>query len=162
MFFIPENLILIIYTQPSPHLNKKTKNKYDKEKIDGKKIVKKQLKVFLSNPKLWSYASTVCSMSPAQVDCEENYIHGMSCADISTKQIKSGIMCVSLSQRFGWISVQILLRRKCEKRLTSSFKRLGLLWICMFMERFALAFCCNQIQLYNSYIGHLQTLARIF
>lgn len=32
MFFIPENLILIIYTQPSPHLNKKTKNKHDKEK----------------------------------------------------------------------------------------------------------------------------------
>lgn len=32
MFVIPENLILIIYTQPSPHLNKKQKTNMTKKK----------------------------------------------------------------------------------------------------------------------------------
>lgn len=83
MFFIPENLILIIYTQPGPHLNKKQKRNMTKKK--QRQVIQKQLlgvhidvkncykavdgwhDVFLLNPKLWSYASTACSMSPAQV-----------------------------------------------------------------------------------------------
>lgn len=42
VFFIPENLILIIYTQPCPHLKTK-QNKYDEKKQRQNKIIQKLL-----------------------------------------------------------------------------------------------------------------------
>lgn len=94
-------------------------------------------------------------------DCDESYSRRMNFADISMRQIKSGIMCVSLLQRFGWISEQILLRRKCEKELTSSFQRLWLVWICMFMERFIFTFCLIRFSCIIL-MWHLQTLISTF